>query len=100
MTRHVACRFPLSLCKGEGRVRVNGVSDSRHQTPHLNPLPFTKGRGDGRRVMFESRPGDNAWLAGFIKNLKYAFARRAPGLDKLIELMQPADRIVEKRRQH
>src|SRR5436309_9876396 len=49
--------------------------------------------------MFESRPGDNAWLAGFIKNLKYAFTRRAPGLDKLIELMQPADRIVKKCRQ-
>jgi hypothetical protein len=37
------CR--LSLAKGERRVRVKEINYAEEATPHLNPLPFTKGRG-------------------------------------------------------
>ena len=39
-------------------------------------------------------------LRFFVQNIKDAFARCAPGLDQLIELMQATDRIVKKRREH
>src|SRR5205807_5120776 len=45
-------------------------------------------------------PGYSARLRWFIENFEHALPRSAPGLHKLIELMQPADRIVEKRSQH
>ena len=43
---------------------------------------------------------DPARLNWFVKNLKHTFARGPPGLHKLIELMQPARRIVQECRQH
>jgi len=39
----VDCR--LSLAKGEGRVRVRCCKGEEYPTPHLDPLPVTKGRG-------------------------------------------------------
>ncbi len=35
--------FRLSLRKGEGRVRVSIANRAFRKTPHLDPLPFTKG---------------------------------------------------------
>jgi hypothetical protein len=46
MNAGVLCHLPLSLCKGEGRVRVGSFIRTRQRTPHLNPLPLTKGRSD------------------------------------------------------
>src|SRR6266481_3563954 len=43
MLRAVYC---LALPKGEGRVRVLVVVTRGPKTPHLNPLPFRKGRGE------------------------------------------------------
>src|SRR5207302_10611335 len=39
-------------------------------------------------------------LHWFVETLKHAFSGSASGLHKLIQLMQTADRIIEKRRQH
>jgi hypothetical protein len=33
------------LAKREGRVRVKDINYAEEALPHLNPLPFTKGRG-------------------------------------------------------
>jgi hypothetical protein len=43
----------LSFGKGEGKVRVEsfGLPDAE-KTPHLNPLPFTKGTGGDPVALF------------------------------------------------
>jgi hypothetical protein len=40
---HRASVYPLSLLKGEGRVRVPLLSHAVSKTPHLNALPFERG---------------------------------------------------------
>ena len=45
----------LALCKGEGRVRdYFQVVDALSLTPHLHPLPFSKGRGERGHVNEQS----------------------------------------------
>lgn len=46
MNAGVLCHLPISLCKGEGRVKVGSFIRTRQRTPHLNPLPLTTGRSD------------------------------------------------------
>src|SRR5213593_2014730 len=66
----------------------------------------------GKAVSFSDSGGDRGWssainpggynsgLCCFVEDLENAFARRASGLDKLVQLMQSADRIIEKCCQH
>jgi hypothetical protein len=39
-------RLALHKREGEGSLRLTGVN---FETPHLNPLPFRKGRGERRK---------------------------------------------------
>src|SRR5207249_3138850 len=52
-SRGILCR--LSLLKREGRVRVP-LLRVRCKSPHLNPLPFTKGRGGFRASSLSGFP--------------------------------------------
>ena len=47
MNNSLRGHFRLSLCKGEGRVRVR--SGCLLETPHLHPLPFQERRGERDR---------------------------------------------------
>ena len=53
-------------------------------------------RGTADKPIVATTPGS----AGFIENFKHPFACRAAGLHQLIQLVQPADRIVKKCREH
>ena len=52
MTSRILQFSPLSLAKGEGRVRVDSDHYDERPTPHLNPLPLIKGRGGLTRRTF------------------------------------------------
>src|SRR5882724_7139400 len=65
--RSIGSPLPVQGTGGGGGLRSIEANDARHaRTPHLSPLPFSKGRGDRTRIGNQARDGSDDMKVGFL----------------------------------
>src|SRR5215470_2993472 len=88
----------------EADIFVPNVADDAQRRPvgETDSFPYVIAFDTRDPVRFPCRLDDycNARLGVFIENLEDTFACRSPSLHQLIQLMQPADRIIKKCCEH